>query len=1302
MFNWHRILIVLLGAVTVWFFFESLWNKFISLQSASVSPSVSQRDIVGSNHPALTDAYRNLPMTFEKNQGQVDPRVKFISRGSGYNLFLTPDEAVLALNRPVQQDDRSPIEQRHVRDKESPQEPDVIRMSLLGANSSARLDGIEHLEGKANYFIGNNPANWRREVPLYSGVQYQGVYPGIDLLFRGDGNELEYDFLIAPTGNPNLIRLHYSGATEIDLDPGGNLIIHTERGQVQQKSPSIYQLEDGLRKNVGGRYVLRGEDEVGIEIDNYDASKTLVIDPTLVYSTYLGGSSDDVGYSVAVDAQGSAYVTGRTLSANFPVSNPFHSTTSGGHDVVVTKLNAAGSGIIYSTYVGGAADDVGTSIALNSSGEAYVTGYTKSTNFPIANGLQTSYGGGLSDAFLFRLSATGNSLLYCTYSGGNGEDVGTSIALDSSRNIYGIGYTTSTNLPAVNAIQPFNAGGYDAYLIELAPSGTAITFSTYAGGSGTDYGNGITVDSAGYIYAIGDTSSTNLPTVNALQPFNAGGFDAFLAKLTPSGSSIVFSTYAGGNGTDSGDGIAIDGSGNICTVGYTNSTNLALIVNAVQPSKSGGYDAFVAKLNSTGNAVQYSTFLGGTGDDFGYSIAADSNGYVYVIGVTSSFDYPLVNPVRSYSGGRDVFITKLWPSGSTILFSTCLGGSSDDYGFGIAADESGSVYVTGTTSSTNFSTVSPIQPARGGGLDMFLAKLTTGTTTAGAKIVFGSSRNNRNHDIYLMDTDGSNQIRITSNTAYDDQPKWSPDGRKIAFISNRDGNFEIYSMNADGTGQTRLTNNSAADGFPAWSPDGKKIAFVSGDLKVPSTYEIYVMNADGSNRTRLTNDSLIDATPSWSPDGSKIVFMSGSSSIFDPNSFDIYVMNADGSNRTRLTNNAVMDAQPSYSPDGTKIVYASGNGFIMASIEIYVMDANGGNPTQLTNNFVTDGFPVWSPDGKKIVFASGKTIGSQFLPFDETNVELSMMNADGSNQTRLTNNSVLDWFPDWQPQQGASPTPTPTATPTPANAIDDATFFVKQHYLDFLNRQPDQSGWDFWTNQITSCGIDAQCVQVRRVNTSGAFFLSIEFQQTGYLVERTYKSAYGDAAGTSTLGGAHQLRVPIVRFNQLIADTQEIGSGVIVNQGNWQQQLENNKQAFMIEFVQRSQFGSAFPSAMTPAQFVDQLNVNAGNVLSATDRSTAIALFSGAANSSNVTARAQALRQIAENANLSQAEFNRAFVLMQYLGYLRRDPNSGADTDYTGYDFWLSKLNQFNGDYIAAEMVKAFISSSEYRQRFGP
>ena len=270
------------------------------------------------------------------------------------------------------------------------------------------------------------------------------------------------------------------------------------------------------------------------------------------------------------------------------------------------------------------------------------------------------------------------------------------------------------------------------------------------------------------------------------------------------------------------------------------------------------------------------------------------------------------------------------------------------------------------------------------------------------------------------------------------------------------------------------------------------------------------------------------------------------------------------------------------------------------------------------------------------------------------------------------------------------------------NAIDEATFFVSQHYRDFLNRTPDADGFNFWVGQITSCQGNAQCIDIKRQNVSAAYFLSIEFQQTGYLVERFYKAAYGSASGASTFGGAHQLSVPIVRFNEFLPDTQRIGQGVVVGQTGWETVLENNKQAFASEFVQRSRFTAAFVTTLTPAQFVNQLFANAGVTPSATELAAAIGEFGSATNTTDTAARARALRRVAENSTLNTQEFNRAFVLMQYFGYLRRNPNTTPDSDYTGYDFWLTKLNQFNGNFVSAEMVKAFITSTEYRSRFGP
>ncbi len=947
----------------------------------------------------------------------------------------------------------------------------------------------------------------------------------------------------------------------------------------------------------------------------------------------------------------------------------------------------------------------------------------------------------------------------------------------------------------------------------------------------------------------------------------------------------------------------------------------------------------------------------------------------------------------------------------------------------------------------------------------------TGGAGDSPKIVFGSVRNGGNNDVFVMNLDGSNETRLTTNAAYDDQPKWSPDNSKILFMSDRDDNFELYSMNADGSTQTRLTNTLAPEGFAEWSPDGSRIAFVVGDLRNPSAFEIYVMNADGTNRTRLTNDTVIDGVPAWSPDGSKMVFMSGGSSVFAPNSFEIYVMNADGSNRTRLTDNNIVDGQPSFSLDGSKILFAAGDAMNPDGIEIYVMNANGSNKIALTSNTVTDGFPAWSPDGTKIVFASGSVS-------DETGVELFLMNADGSNKVRLTTNNALDWFPDlgsqpssqltiagrvtdykgngvsnititlrinragtietrttqtdpsgnyssggilcansvevtpsknnsafspksltfvstsclsgsqtanfalvppivisqfytaggetgatyrndfvelfnrgdttidlagwslqftdatgtvWQrlnlpsfslvPGQhylvqlgsgggvgtllptpdvatgismssaggklallssadplvagpcpvsssaidfigygasatcfeGLGPAPVPSAGTAdrrsgdgcadtdnnagdftlglpnprnrtsssnpysqwqpvvltaaqiveikgwtvggrtyvyvkpqypdagyrvtnwgqvvrsvndftvdagvekftgasilavvttaqiydlgpladgtynfsfktsgtlaktlqftvssavpPPNPIDNAREFVKQQYRDFLNREADQAGEDFWTDNITKCmdparrpagQTEAQCTLRQRETTSGAFFLSPEFQYTGYFVYRMYQGALG--------------RQP--KLSEFTPDALFMGNGIVVNGQLSAAKINQNKAEYAALFVNcvdatkyRCAEFKAIYDPLSNQQYVDKLFQTTGVNASAADRT---ALVDGLNANPATETRATVLQKVVDGINVisegnqqftttyGQAfynqQFTRAFVQLEYFGYMKRDP------DEAGYAFWLDKLNQFGGDFVAAEMVLAFISSPEYRARFG-
>jgi hypothetical protein len=475
----------------------------------------------------VSAAYNKLPLRFEENRGQVDTQVKYLSRGSASTLFLTKTEAVLTLHR-----DES---------KEKQASPmSVVRMRLHGANRSPGIAGEHEMRARTNYFIGNDPQRWHGDVAQYERVRYEQIYPGIDLLYYGQQQSLEYDFEVAPGADPRRIVLGFKGVRGLKIDSAtGDLVLKTASGEVRQHKPVVYQEVDGERREVKGRYVLKGKRKVGFQLGAYDKRKRLVIDPVLTYSTYLGSGTES-GNGIAVDAAGNAYVIGSTNSNSFPVLNQYQ-TAQGSSDVFVTRINTNLSGaasLIYSTYLGGNSTDLGYGIAADAAGNAYVAGYTRSTDFPILNQYQTYQGGfAAGDAFMTKLNTNLSgtaSLLYSTCLGGNtADDVGQDIAVDSSGNAYVTGYTHSTNFPILHPYQTFQ-GGDDAFVVKLNPnlSGTAsLLYSTYLGGTSTDYGNGIALDSSGNVYVTGYTFSANFPILHPYQTYQAGRA-AFVSKLT--------------------------------------------------------------------------------------------------------------------------------------------------------------------------------------------------------------------------------------------------------------------------------------------------------------------------------------------------------------------------------------------------------------------------------------------------------------------------------------------------------------------------------------------------------------------------------------------------------------------------------------------------------------------------------------------------------------------------------------------------------------------------------------------------
>jgi hypothetical protein len=680
--------------------------------------------------------YGKLPLSFEINQGQTDAQVKFLARGQGYTLFLTPTEAVLSLKKPQARTKASPTSVKPSFVSEIKEA--VLRMQFVGANPAPRVLGKEALPGRINYLIGNDPGKWHTQVPTYAKVAYESVYPGVGLVYYGNQGQLEYDFVMAPGADPSRVKLAFRGANRIDVNRAGELVLHTASGDIRMHKPVLYQEIDGVRKPVDGGYVLKDGQTVGFQVATYDATHSLTIDPVLVYSTYLGGGEaygNDSGNGIAVDQKGQAYVVGSTGSSDFPIVNALQPSFNRDSDAFIAKFTADGSALLYSTYFGGGLLDFGKSIAVDQKGQAYMTGSTEG-GIPIVNAVQPTmvypaiY---FVDAFVAQLSADGSALLYSTYLGGNDFDEGLGIAVDERGQAYVTGTTASSDFPAKNALQPNSGGVGDAFVAQLSDDGRALRYSTYLGGSGHEVGGGIDVDKHGQASVIGTTTSSDFPAKNALQStFGGGGEDAFVAQLTADGKALRYSTYLGGSGREAGSGIAVDKKGQAYVTGNTGSSDFPT-KNALQPTFRGGFiDAFVAKFTADGRALAYSTYLGGEQFDSGRDIAVDQHGQAYVTGSTNSGAFPVKNALQPENAGySDAFVAKFTADGKALRYSTYLGGGSssmlnppNDYGRAIAVDQWGQAYVTGITNTTDFPTHNALQSTYGGDpTDAFVAKI---------------------------------------------------------------------------------------------------------------------------------------------------------------------------------------------------------------------------------------------------------------------------------------------------------------------------------------------------------------------------------------------------------------------------------------------------------------------------------------------------------------------------------------------------------------------------------------------------
>ena len=718
-----------------------------------VNAEAFDRTLFQSHRPNLArvnETYRKLPLAFEANEGQTDSQVKFLSRGRGYTLFLTSTEAVLVLRGKT--NEPPAVTQQSVTTAERVTKPHslALKMQVVGCNPNSRITGLDKLPGKSNYFIGKDPKKWTGKISHFAKVRYEEVWPGVDLVYYGNQKQLEYDFIVAPGANPESITLAFEGADKIEIDGQGNVVLFTEFGKVVKHIPLVYQEIDGLRQIISGRYVLKGRNLIGFQLDAYDPGRKVVIDPVLSYSTYLGGTGNDYGgKGIALDSFGNVYITGYTSSTDFPTTAGTYQESSGGGDLdaYVTKINRTGSALLYSTYLGGGDRDYSYGIALDANGNVFLTGLTMSADFPTVNAYQTSYAGSgdiFGDVFVLKVNSEGTALLYSTYLGGQNSDAGVGIAVDPSGNVYVTGHTTSGDFPTTAGvlIPNSNAGAQvEAFVTKINPAKSgqeSLVYSTYLTNPSfgligySVYGRGIATDGSGNAYVTGSTDSWYFPTSpDAFQTKigSASTYDAFVTKMCSDGTFFWYSTYLGGNGNDSGEGIVVDSAGNAYLVGSTWSTNFPL-QNAYQDINRGAADAFITKLNQDGSSLIFSTYLGGENFDQSLSVAFDSAGSVYLTGETSSSDFPTVDPFQEAFGGglADAFVSIVSPNGSTLLYSTFLGGSDRDNGIDIAVSPNGNAYVTGETASSDFPIVNAFQEVFGGINDAFVAKIARTST----------------------------------------------------------------------------------------------------------------------------------------------------------------------------------------------------------------------------------------------------------------------------------------------------------------------------------------------------------------------------------------------------------------------------------------------------------------------------------------------------------------------------------------------------------------------------------------------
>jgi len=855
-------------------------NMLIWALLVTIAATVALNAQNAPSHSAVV-GYGKLPLTFESNRGQAAPQVNFISRGPGYRACLTSNGMVLSLRA-------GQVNASSTNHKPSNVKRASIQFQLIGSAPNPQVVGENQQPGVVNYFIGNNPNRWHRNVPTYGQIRYKNVYPGIDLIYYGSHQQLEYDFAVAPKADPRQIKFTITGASNIHVASDGALVLGTNNGELHFQAPVIYQERNGRRLPIKGSFNISGANRIGFQLAQYDSTQPLVIDPVLLYSTYLGGSGDDQPAGIAVDANGNVYVSGATDSSDFPLST-LGSLPAGIDHAFVAKLDATGSNLIYADYLGGSGGDYGYGIALDASNNVYVTGSTASSDFPMVNPFQGTYPGSFN-AFLSKISADGSSLLYSTYFGGNGSDIPSSLAVSQTGEMTIAGYTSSTNLAVANAYQssvsPNQGGVYGEYgfVTKFSPDGASLEFSTYFGGSANaplscglsscwpqpdSQIMAMATDPSGNSYVTGYTNTSNFPsTSGAYLTNNTTQMNAnvgFVSKFN-SGGALQYSTYFyGSSGLPmSVNAIAVDATGNAYITGpaLSDATFPVTSSSICDPASAGwacSY-AFVSKFDPTGSTLLYSTFLGPNNSSIPEAIAVDTNNDAYVLGFTSSNSFSTVNGIQPYAGGYDLLLVEIDPAASTQLFATYLGGTGDEQPApaGMVVDGSGNIYLAGTTSSSDLPVTSgAFQQTFGGNTDGFVMKL--GAPPAPAlslnpvALQFGSqavATSSQPQNISLSNT-GTGALSISAIAISGDFSQTNNCGNSIA-VGGSCTVAVTFRPSAAGTRTGSLTVQDNASGSPQSIPLSGTGTAVTSDFSIAGSATSATIKAGSTATYSLT------------------------------------------------------------------------------------------------------------------------------------------------------------------------------------------------------------------------------------------------------------------------------------------------------------------------------------------------------------------------------------------------------------------------------------------------------------------